>query len=136
MVEITNELLDEIEASATRCGPGSWLYEGGDSENVISACFPIAKANRTSVLRHIARMDPPTTLALVAHIRVMESAAVQMAEALRLLAAVADFQDTRNPNVDDDQFISRSYGITFGMMRRARFAVAAYEAAKKEAGHE
>lgn len=75
-IEITASLLDEIEAKARAAAPGSWQAEGcmifADEPEGRLVIYDEGGHNEADAA-YIARMDPPTTLALVARVRELEA---------------------------------------------------------------
>lgn len=108
MIEITGELLDEIERKAKAATPERWAARS--VETVIPGAIgsvPIVAMNLGGLIAaalphpteiddrdwsrvtnngaHIARMDPPTTLALVARIRELEARTPAIPEGWKLV---------------------------------------------------
>lgn len=95
-MEITAELLDEIEAKAKAATDGPWRFEAQDSggcclvepdRGSMGATYPSTLTgkplNAVANAVHITRLDPPTTLALVARIRELEGEVNSLEDAMR-----------------------------------------------------
>ncbi|SCM71604.1 hypothetical protein KL86PLE_100282 [uncultured Pleomorphomonas sp.] len=72
-IEVTAALMTEIEAKAKAATGGPWAADGCYVDSPNSCLIYDEGGHDEDDARHIARMDPPTTLALIAHIRALEA---------------------------------------------------------------
>ena len=78
-IRVTPEWIAEIEAAAKAATPGPWVWveelecvvgvAGGVDKPLDYVCREPEADERTEDMQHIARMDPPTVLALCAALR-------------------------------------------------------------------
>lgn len=94
-MKITTELLEEIKAKAGKAAAGPWRHDGynlyGDPDRDGWTPIAVAECHKSPTngqrykawernAAHIARMDPPTTLALVEEIERLREALRPFAE--------------------------------------------------------
>ncbi|MDP3911003.1 MAG: hypothetical protein Q8Q14_11490 [Gemmatimonadales bacterium] len=104
--DVTPALLDEIERVARAATPGRWcvaddgrtIMGGPRCEYVAQVCGGIRHPSTMADRDHIVRMDPPTTLALVAHVRALEMRNAELRTALDSL--VVDAYDAAAAEVE------------------------------------
>lgn len=134
------ELLDEIEAKAKAATTGPWVgralenfgfnvvrYVNGDKFNIAR----VAKCSDEANARHIARMDPPTALALVAEVRRLRAENEGIAAIAKLMAdnvlavaearrqALEDAAAIAERTVAGDDIIQKSAGCLTAGQRAA-----------------
>ena len=102
-IEVTTQLLDEIDAGADVATPGPWNahHKSGEVRGVrekdgfAEQVCTYNKFYKAHNAKHLARMDPPTSKALTARIRELES---DLEEVHETLAEANDLVHSLQPN--------------------------------------